>query len=506
MINKLKQNKLILIIFIISVILIITGVTYSLYNILFVGKKEQVIDAGGIVFKYNETSDGLILDNNSILDDTAGKSQEKYFDFEISLTSNKNTSINYIIAIDENDISTLTNDKVKVYLTNQDNIEIVSPISISQLEVDVNKNNYKKLYNKQINQGEKHLYRLRTWIDDTKDLYTETSNDGNHTLEMKDVIYKFKVNVYTVLENEETITTGVDTLIALTDNKDSSGLYTITHPKDSTLQIGNDKDITEYRYRGANPKNYVTFNNEVWRILGVFPTDDGTGNIENRIKLIRDQSIGSYAWNSNDEKPSNAWVRRYNTGNDATLNVYLNNTYINTLTNNSKNMISDVKYYLGGHGSGNYKNAQEMYSYERKISGDNFYTNGFKTNWLGKIALMYASDYGYASSNCETNIFVETASDGFPPATSTKDIRVCNDTNWLYNIKVNEWLLDHSPRSDDSTYSIYLFYIAGQGYIDCRYSTYAWSKLNVRPTLYLKSDVKITGGDGTSTNPYTLGL
>ena len=39
MINKLKQNKLLLIIFMISVILIITGVTYSLYNILFVGKK-----------------------------------------------------------------------------------------------------------------------------------------------------------------------------------------------------------------------------------------------------------------------------------------------------------------------------------------------------------------------------------------------------------------------------------------------------------------------------------
>ena len=299
---------------------------------------------------------------------------------------------------------------------------------------------------------------------------------------------------------------GTDTLIKLTNNKDNSGLYTITHPKDTTLQIGNDKDITEYRYRGASPKNYVTFNNEVWRIIGIFPTDDGTGNIENRIKLIRNESIGSYAWNSNDEKPSNAWVRRYNTGNDATLNVYLNNTYINTLTNNSKNMISDVKYYLGGHVWGNYKNAQDMYSYERKISGSNFYTSGFKTNWLGKIALMYASDYGYASSNCETNIFVETASDGFPSSTSTKDIRVCNDTNWLYNIKINEWLLDHSPRSDDSTYSIYLFYIVGYGYIDCRYSTYAWSKLNVRPTLYLKSNIKITGGNGTSSDPYTLGI
>ena len=77
---------------------------------------------------------------------------------------------------------------------------------------------------------------------------------------------------------------GADTLIKLTDNTNDSGLYTITHPADSTLQIGATESVTEYRYRGKNPKNYVTFNNEVWRILGVFPTDDGTGNIENRIK------------------------------------------------------------------------------------------------------------------------------------------------------------------------------------------------------------------------------
>ena len=82
-------------------------------------------------------------------------------------------------------------------------------------------------------------------------------------------------------------------LIKLTDNKDDSGLYTITHEADSTLQIGINEDITEYRYRGASPKNYVTFNNEVWRILGVFPTDDGNGNIENRIKIIKNEGIGT---------------------------------------------------------------------------------------------------------------------------------------------------------------------------------------------------------------------
>ena len=480
MINKLKQNKLLLIIFMISVILIITGVTYSLYNILFVGKKEQVIDAGGIVFKYNETSDGLILDNNSILNDTAGKTQEKYFDFEISLTSNKNTSINYIIAIDENDISTLTNDKVKVYLTNQDNIEIVSPTSISQLEVDVNKNNYKKLYNKQINQGEKHLYRLRTWIDDTKDLYTETSNDGNHTLEMKDVIYKFKVNVYTVVDNEETIITGADTLIKLTDNKDNSGLYTITHPADSTLQIGNDKDITEYRYRGKDPKNYVTFNGETWRIIGVFPTDDGTGKIENRIKLIKDQSIGNYKW---DTSGSNNWDR------PATLNTELNIIYLNSLDSIAKSMIGDAKYYLGG-----YKDttitSEVMYSYERKIkntTSNEFYYGTNPNNLVGKLGLMYASDYGYAASDeCKQTL-------------NNYNNTTCTNNNWLFKSN-NEWIL---PQNASDSGGVFYFYSGGG--VSCNYRAGGW-QFAVRPGLYLKSSVQIIGGSGTSTDPYVIGI
>ena len=476
MINKLKQNKLILIIFMISIILIITGVTYSLYEILFTGRKEQVIDAGGIVFKYNETSDGLILDNNSILDDTDGKSQEKYFDFEISLASNKNTSINYIIAIDENDISTLTNDKVKVYLTNQDNIEIVSPTSISQLEVDVNKNNYKKLYNKQINQGEKHLYRLRTWIDDTKDLYTETSNDGNHTLEMKDVIYKFKVNVYTVLENEETIITGADTLITLTDNKDNSGLYTIIHPKDTTLQIGATEDITEYRYRGANPKNYVTFNGETWRIIGIFPTDDGTGKIENRIKIIKDQSIGNKGW---DTGKSNNWAR------PATLNTELNTTYLNNLDSTSKSMIGDTKYYLGGYKTSDIQK-DIMYQYERKINESTYYNGSNPNSWVGKLGLMYASDYGYAVSDECTQTLVNY------------DNAACKNNNWLYNIKVNEWILPQNASNSNNAFTVNPDGPVGINVVN-------YSQLAVRPVLYLKPDIKIIVGHGTSTDPYVIG-
>ena len=90
-----------------------------------------------------------------------------------------------------------------------------------------------------------------------------------------------------------------ETLISQTDNLNESGLYTITHNADSTLQIGATESVTEYRY-----KNYVSFNNETWRIIGVFPTEDENGNIEkmllnqwsNEIDFAFNVIYLSYSW------------------------------------------------------------------------------------------------------------------------------------------------------------------------------------------------------------------
>ena len=232
-----------------------------------------------------------------------------------------------------------------------------------------------------------------------------------------------------------------ETLISQTDNLNESGLYTIVHSADSTLQIGATESITEYRYRGASPKNYVTFNNEVWRIIGVFPTEDENGNIENRIKLIRNESIGDYSWDAGttaynyDSKNDNmlldnkdnykvdylegeenynimmmappaGWVQGENNwARPATLNTYLNGDYYNTLTSEAQSMISSSKYYLGGYNAYTHT-SQDMYSYERKISGSDYYYSTNPNSWVGKLALMYVSDYGYASAKCETKNYI----------------------------------------------------------------------------------------------------
>ena len=278
-----------------------------------------------------------------------------------------------------------------------------------------------------------------------------------------------------------------ETLISQTDNLNESGLYTIVHSADSTLQIGATESVTEYRYRGASPKNYVTFNNEVWRIIGIFPTDDGTGNIENRIKLIKDQSIANKFW---DKSGSNNWAR------PATLNTELNTTYLNSLDSTSQSMIGQAKYYLGGKtptsNNGYADTPLQFYSYERKINGSTYYNRTNPNSWVGKLGLMYLSDYGYASSNCENKKIYDSNS-------SSNDIRACNGTNWLYNIKANEWLL---PQSASGSYFAFIVRSDGRA----NYGLVGSDQFAVRPVLYLISSAQITGGNGTSSSPYTLGL
>ena len=58
------------------------------------------------------------------------------------------------------------------------------------------------------------------------------------------------------------------TVTSYTDGN-TGEMYTFEHP--ATTQTG---ALTDYRYIGDNPNNYVTFNNELWRRIGVFTVED----------------------------------------------------------------------------------------------------------------------------------------------------------------------------------------------------------------------------------------
>ena len=514
----MKENmkrKIAMLLTLLGVTSIVIGTTFAIYENTINTNKNHIIKTGIVNFTLTESTNGLVLDNLQELTDYEGMSQEEYYEFTIKNTGD--TKTNYEISLVDKPNSsytgTILNEKyIKVGLLKNNSEEIIVNLKevnrlIDKVTLDVDKS---------------ANYKLRLWLD-LKDI----TDEEKEALVGQKIFLALKING---IQNMENITIATDKLIALTNNKDNSGLYTITHAKDSTLQIGTNEDITEYRYRGASPKNYVIFNGETWRIIGVFPTDDGTGKIENRIKLIKDQSIGEYKWDDgtiayNYTKNDNLmllqdknklkvkYLEKKNKNNfidlaiteptksalnnwarPASLNTYLNKTYLNALSTASQNMIGDTKYYLGGGGNNsNFNSSVDFYSYERKIKNtksNEFYYDKNPNSWVGKLGLMYVSDYGYASDNCETKALNDY--------NNSNDLRICNNTNWLFNLKKLEATVTQYSNTSTS-----IHYIADNGIVVSTYQA-SLAQTVVRPTLYLKSEVRIIDGDGTSTNPYIL--
>ena len=488
-----KQNIIMGISFVLLFVMVI-GVSYAAYKFSAAGTKENVISTGTISMSYSQNS-FIDLKHTYPKTDTyaiATKEDKSSMEFSVSMETSGTKQINYALAITNiEEGATLKSDKVKIYLEKEG--KVVNNFETNKGKtIDSFKNKYVEglidsyaIYQDILTTSNKvHHYTLTSWIDESYIL--PIKNETNNTKQTNEETYKFKVKVVGVdspitIEEKSTSVTGIasQVLPTLTSNAGDSGLYTITHEADNTLQIGNDKDITEYRYRGASTKNYVTFNNETWRILGVFPTDDGTGKIENRVKLIKDQSIGDKYWDTNG---SNNWAR------PATLNTELNTTYLNNLDSTSKSMIGNTKYYLGGYSNSKIQK-DVMYQYERKIqntTNNEFYYGSNPNSWVGKLGLMYASDYGYAvSDECTQTLY------NYYNA-------ICKNNNWLFKGN-NEWIL---PQAASYSFNAFIVYPIGR----VNYDSVNYFQYGVRPVLYLISSAKITGGNGTSSSPYTLGL
>ena len=476
--KKKKTNsskKILLIGFVLLVLIAVISIgTYAIWNSeLLTGNSS--ISTGQIKMSYTETNE-ITMDNALPMKDEEGKVLTDYFDFQVlSYIKTKDSDstkrkINYNIILEPITVENALNDnEIKVYLTMVENgIEtvVVEPTTIDQIS-DYILNNHEDMFSN--NKGEVVTsYRLRSWIDESVD--TSKFNDKKYS-------YKFRVNI----NNEAISVKGLTATEFAEANVGQNGLEQVTHRIDSTLQV-NSKFATEYRYRGGNVNNYVTFNNETWRIIGIIPTEDTNGNIENRIKIIRDESIGDMKWNGTT---SNNWTT-------ATLNTYLNNNYYNTLTSKAKNMIGTTKYYLGGFESSNIT-AETMWQYERK-NGSNrkgyYYSSNpiMQNDASKKIALMYVSDYGYAASKNCTSILKNY--DGYSS---------CNTTNNWLDKRTNTWLLS---QNSDSSNRAYLIHSSSSAYINL-ISSYEYA---VRPVLSLSSNVKISGGNGTLEQPYQLSI
>ena len=285
-----------------------------------------------------------------------------------------------------------------------------------------------------------------------------------------------------------------------TDSTSKVNLATYITGLAGTTQ-GTGKVVNEkgYRYEGKNPNNYIWFNNEYWRIIGVFDSASHGQSNKNLVKIIRDDVLDGLAW---DKSNTNNW-------NTSSIKLLLNGAYYNaqdgtnsgycygystTATANCdytkrgiqagyRGMIAGVTWHLGGYSSAS-ATSSAFYGYER---GTTVYS-GRPTSTTGYIGLMYPSDYGYSvlSSNCART----TNLGSYSSAT-------CAGQSWLYG-KGYEWTL--TPGSS-SSYNV--FRLISNGNL-VNYN--ADRGFGSRPVLYLDASVYKIDGDGSLNNPYIVGM
>ena len=296
------------------------------------------------------------------------------------------------------------------------------------------------------------------------------------------------------------------------------------------------------RYVGANPNNYVEFNGELWRIIGLMNNiekEDGT--TESLIKIRRASSFDNYSWDTTVSSENNGYginqwgesdtydgsdlMRELNTDYLGTVTVGTDGKWYNgynnsktasmpstTLSSDAQSMIQTVKWNLGSpsNNNGAYDSSWKTniipntsYTRERantngKVCSSGGYcsdTVSRTSTWTGKVGLIYPSDYGYATSGGTTTnraACLNTAMYNW----DSSEVTDCKNNDWLLSY---QWTL--SPCASYTSGATRVFLISSTGYMG---GFDASSTYDVFPVVFLKSSIFVTSGNGSSTNPYEL--
>ena len=510
-------------------ILLGIGLSYSMWNMRVSQETDNVISTTDCFdITLANQSNAIKLDNAYPITDTKGKTLTP---FTFSIKNVCDTAVAYTVSLENLEGTTLASDYLKVMVNNNEPLllnslsttDVVNTTSIESRILDTGtlfKNNTKE-------------YSIRLWID-----YNTTLDDLNNETK----VLKSKVIIKGVPSNE----------------KESLANRVTSLSKTDTVNLATDDADKNVRYIGADPSNYVYFNCsdysnstadtcELWRIIGVFNNvTKGDGSKENLVKIIRADSLGNYHWDykmngvgssTEDNDGSNDWSDSqlmmmlnptnylksgYTNSNDIILDTngqeiyskmgsYYNGakgckpegvasgdtfsctevdfTSTGLKNDTTRNAIEEVVWNLGGSSTDNDVTPSMFYERERGIT---VYT-GRPTTWTGKIGLMYPSDYGYATSGGTTKDRT---------ACLAKELyrwhlsafSDCKENDYLYNSSLYQWTL--------APYSALAYPVFEVG--DFVYLNSTSNPGEVRPALFLKSNIQVVKGTGEKSNPYAL--
>lgn len=299
-------------------------------------------------------------------------------------------------------------------------------------------------------------FTLKIWIDENAP--GNTISNGQEVIPEDSIVGKYvylKLDVSGIVYEDEAATT------TLLSNREGSGLVEATGAS-TFAQNG----IQEYRFTGNNPNNYVYFNCsddtqlntcEKWRMLGIYNTSYGQ-NAESKIKIIKYASDEVKSWDENSKTDYES----------ASLNTYLSTIFYDSLSTTARGQIDNEIYYLSGSSDFTLNGGAIL---DRELNSENKVS--------APVGIMSVSDYMFAS--------------GVNEGDTLNTLINRNESNWLFTGKA-EWLINKN--SEEVIYAIST---------DGSLSTSATSEEKlIRPVVYLDSNIKIIGGDGTEGNPYVL--
>ena len=346
-----------------------------------------------------------------------------------------------------------------------------------------------------------NLSELKSY--DSSDVGKYTCN-SNSTSGQCTIMYKINSVTDTTVNNVDKYSRSANyNTITKADQYGSTSTSVLT--SESGVYKTEDDDGESYYFRGKIDNNYVSFANNIWRIVRI----NGDGSI----RLIHASDIGTSKFNltrkigytydnesectkespciSDYNKETSAFANN-KTATDSVVKTYLEDWYINNLkdyddkinlsnfcndtTITSTNATGVTKYY------GGYNRILKLKQPSLKCSNPSTTDGG---NYKLKIGLLNADEINYAGLSYRQ---ITT--------TSSNTSKIADKTNYLYYSRA--WY-SMTPNHSNST-SSYMLYVSSGRMSNNDITT----ALYIRPVINLKSDIQITGGDGTESNPYVV--
>ena len=475
--RKLSNKKIIILSIVGTLVSLSIAFTYAIWSRSFTQTGINTNDYSCFDIKYSENTSGLTLSKKYPIIDEEGLNQESY---DVTIQNVCNIGASYTVLLNKKSTSTLADEHVKIAVNG--NINLLSDYQTTTTSIS-NYSDARVIYTDFLSANETKTIKIQSWMDENT-----SKEDGSN----KSFTYKITIDAQTsknlladkVLENK-VVTSVPDFLVG---EPPSNGTNT-----GSGLYRTSDDDGATYYFRGDVKNNYVSFANQLWRIVRI----NGDGSI----RLIKSESIGDSKFNEQAELSKYVGFTYDNasacTQESPCISNY--NTSSKAFTNSKTVTNSTVKTYLENW----YKN--NLSSYDSKIALTKFCNDTTTDDSSSKAYNRMVN--GAPSLTCQDTSETFGGLYKLKIGLINADEMLMAGVSWTDPAKSNyleynsqTWSLTPSTISSSS-------YAAGLMGDYGNLSFYA-ADINgayaIRPVINLNASTQISSGNGSESNPFVV--